>query len=112
MDKKDLTRHGENLFIRVSALPKEAKLIEKGNKLVVAHSESGHHHTLTVAKEAEIKVFELDGVTYLDIPLKAKLQHQKEYEKHPDIIMHPGIWKKLTQRNYSYAEKVSKRVVD
>lgn len=112
--KNDLIRHGENLFLRVKALPKEAKLVEEGNNLIVAHSESGHNHTLTIpnVKEAVIKIFEFEGQTYLDVPLEAKLQHQKKYEKHADLQMKPGIWKKITQRNFSYAEGVSKKVID
>ena len=77
--KAQLARHGENNFIPAQ-LPKGAKLVEKGKSLIVGHSESGHHHLMTLEKvapnEAEIKIFEHEGVTYLDVPFQAKLEHQ------------------------------------
>jgi hypothetical protein len=112
MKKIEQNRHGENLFIQVPEIPKGAKLVEEGNKLVVAHSESGHNHTLTVPKTFNIKMFEFGGITYLDVPLEAKLQHQKTVEAHPDQIMKPGFYKKLIHRAYSYTEKVTKKVID
>lgn len=104
-------RHGENMFIPAK-LPEGAKLVEKGHKLIVGHSETGHHHTLTIPKTAEIKIFEFEGRTYLDVPLKAKLEHQKETEKHEAQILQPGIYERVVKRAYSYAEKVTKRIID
>lgn len=107
-------RHGENFFVPVSELPKGAKLVEEGNGLVVAHSETGHHHILTMenVKDAVLKVFEFEGQTYLDVPLEAKLKHQKEYEAHPTKILQPGFYKKIVQQTYSYAEKAMRKVID
>lgn len=111
---KTQLRHGENLFVKVDKIPDGAKLLEEGNNLVVAHSETGHHHLLTLPKiaDAVIKIFEFEGQTYLDVPLAAKLSHQKTVEAHPTKTMQKGFYKKLVHRAYSYAEKVSKRVID
>ncbi len=117
MENKEQIRHGENMFVDASLLgfkeiPKEAKLIEKGHNLIVGHSETGHHHTLTVPKTAEIKIFEYEGLTFLDVPLEAKLEHQKTIEKHETKIMSPGIKIKIDKHSFSYSEKVSKKVID
>jgi hypothetical protein len=40
-----LHRHGE-VVLKSSKLPKQAKLIETSNSVIVGHSESGHHHNL------------------------------------------------------------------
>lgn len=105
-----LHRHGE-VVLKSSTLPKEAKLIESGKTVIVGHSESGHHHTLTVPKIG-IKVFEHGGRTYLDVPLKAKLEHQKTVEEHKTQFILPGIYERTIKRAYSYAEKVMKKVID
>lgn len=112
--KNTQIRHGENLFISVPEIPKGARLVEQGNNLVVAHSETGHNHTLTLPKtsEAFIKIFELDGVTYLDVPLEAKLQHQKTVEAHPTLTMKKGFYRKLVDQEFDYGAKLLRRVMD
>lgn len=105
-------RHGENLFVRIDKLPEGAKLVAEGSELVVAHSESGHNHILTVPKTAELKMFEFEGKTYLEVPLEAKLQHQKEYEKHPDQTMMAGTYLKLVDTEYDYFAKIMRKVID
>lgn len=110
-------RHGENMFVDakllgITEIPKEAKLIEKGSNLIVGHSETGHHHTLTVSKTAEIEIYEYNGMTLLYVPEEAKLEHQKTVEKHETKTVSPGIKVKIDKHSYSYAEKVTKRVID
>lgn len=107
-------RHGE-VGIYPAKLPKGAKLVESGTSLIVGHSESGHHHVLTIpnVKERVIKMYELDGQTYLDIPAEAKLSHQKTgTEIHKTQVIAPGIYKRSIKRAYSYADKVMKQVLD
>lgn len=107
----NLHRHGE-ILLKPSKLPKEAKLVESDSKVIVGHSESGHHHTLTIPKTSEIKIFEFEGKTYLDIPLEAKLEHQKTVEKHDTQVIVPGIYERIIKRAYNYSEKMMKRVID
>lgn len=113
--KPQVCRHGENNFIPAE-LPKGAKLIESGKSLIVGHSESGHHHTMTLdkttSKDLEIKIFEHEGVTYLDVPFQAKLEHQKTAEKHDTITFAPGIYKKSDHKSWSYSEKLMRRTLD
>jgi|SRR5918911_4119052 hypothetical protein len=106
----NIHRHGE-VVLKPSTLPTKAKLVEFGKSVVVGHSESGHHHTLTVPK-TQIKIFEFEGKTYLDIPLEAKLEHQKTVEKHETQIIEPGVYERIIKRSYSYSEKVMRRVQD
>lgn len=107
-------RHGENLFIPIDEIPQKARLVESGKSLVVAHSETGHHHVAVLPKtaEAEIRMFEFDGKTYLDIPLEAKLKHQKEVEAHPTLNMPAGKYLKIVDTEFDYGLKVSRKVMD
>jgi hypothetical protein len=106
-----LHRHGELILKSVTHIPDEARLVENKKSLIVAHSESGHHHTLTAP--ATIRFLEHEGKTYLDIPLQAKLQHQKAgTETHGTQVIEPGLYERIIKRSYSYAEKVMRRVQD
>lgn len=105
-------RHGECGLLPVDSLPKGAKQIEVLSKFVVGHSESGHNHVLTAPKTL-IKIFEFEGKTYLDIPLEAKLTHEKVgTETHGVQTVKPGIYERTIKKSYSYAEKIMKRVQD
>lgn len=104
-------RHGEIGLLPIKKLPKGARLISEAKEFVVGHSESGHNHVLEAV--APFKIFELDGRTYLDIPLEAKLSHQKVgTETHGEVSVKPGIYERTIKKSYSYAEKIYKRVQD
>ena len=114
LEPHNFGRHGEVLLIPAESLPKGAKLVEEKNSLIIGHSESGHHHVLTIPRESGvmIKMYEKDGKTYLDIPRQANLEHQKTVEKHDTQIFRPGIYIREIRQSYSYAEKIMKRVID
>jgi len=106
----NLHRHGE-VILKPTELPKGVKQIKKTKSYIAGHSESGHHHVLTA--ESPFKVYELDGKTYLDIPAKAELTHQKQgTETHGVQVIEPGVYERTIKRAYSYAEKVMKNVID
>jgi hypothetical protein len=105
-----LHRHGE-VVLKPTTLPKKAKLVEEKKSVIVGHSESGHHHVLTAT--APIKVLELEGRTYLDVPLEAKLSHQKVgTETHGTQVIAPGVYERVIKRSWSYAEKIMKKTID
>lgn len=104
-------RHGEVIIKQIDNLPKQAKQLETTKSYIAGHSESGHHHVLT--STSPFKVFELDGKTYLDIPLEAKLTHQKSgTETHGVQTIAKGIYERIIKRSYSYGEKIMRRVQD
>lgn len=106
-------RHGEVLLKQVDKLPEGAKLIESGESVIVGHSESGHDHVLTVPRGTGIvKMYEIDGKTYLDIPRKADLVHQKSAESHSTQTFAPGIYIREIRQSYSYGERIMRKTID
>lgn len=89
---------GDVMFVRVDALPKDAKATKDN---IVAHSETGHHH---VAERA--KVFTVpDGETlYMSaIGKSIDVVHKRPTDTHETIRLlgEPGaIWKIRRQREY------------
>lgn len=79
IDVDDLFAHGDALFVRISELPKDAKEKERGERIIVAHSESGHHHqVVTPGVEAVLYASDEPWRTYLHIPAtQARLVHLK-----------------------------------
>ena len=71
----NIIRHGEVILKQIDKIPNKATELEQTKSYIAGHSESGHHHVLTATQD--FRVFEMDGKTYLDIPLEAKLTHQK-----------------------------------
>lgn len=105
-------RHGEVILKEVGEIPTGAKLIEEGHSIIVGHSESGHHHVLTAERGATIKMYELDGKTYLDLPVRGNLEHQKTVERHETQVFTPGKYIREIRHAYSYAERAMKRILD
>lgn len=106
-------RHGEISLLPIDSLPKGAKQTEVLSEFVLGHSESGHNHVLTASKTGLFKIFEFEGKTYLDIPLEAKLSHQKIGEEtHGTVAVKPGIYERVIKKSYSYALKLMRRVQD
>lgn len=96
-----IIRHGEVILYPISQIPKEAKLEESKNKIVVAHSETGHHHVLESVKD--IKVYSWNGEKYLEVPEIAKLWHQKtgnDVHKTHEVL--PSAYKVVIKKEFDY----------
>ena len=112
----NIVRHGEVLLKKIDSLPNEVKLESEESKVIVAHSETGHHHILEVAEKptiTKIKVFGWNGETYIEIKSDAKLWHQKTgKDVHaPHIITH-GIYKVIIKKHFDYFKKSLEKVRD
>lgn len=113
LNPHELGRHGEVILKKVDVLPKGAKLVESGTEIVIGKSESHHDHVLTVPRgTGVVKMYEIDGKTYLDIPRKADLIHQKESQSHSTQTFAPGIYIREIRQSYSYASQQMQRTLD
>lgn len=103
---------GDVIFILREALPKSATPVEYGKELVVAHSETGHHHVIDrpVAKEV---LFFADSttpfITYLQLKGRAvaDVVHLRDFDTHETIRLDAGspesVWEIRRQREYDPA---------
>ena len=100
-----IVRHGE-VILKPSTLPKEAQLVDEQSKLVVAHSETGHHHILEVKDKVDmskIKVYSWNGETYLEVPQISELWHQKSgKDVHTSHTIQPSIYKVVIKKEFDY----------
>lgn len=113
--KPQIIRHGE-VILYPTNLPKGAKLEKTDSQIVVAHSETGHHHILEVKNKVDmskIKVYSWNGETYLEVPEIAKLWHQKTGDEvHTEHAVVPSAYKVVIKKEFDYFKGILSAVRD
>mgnify|MGYP001596597111 CR=1 FL=1 len=107
--RKRAIRHGEIVLVPIAELPKNAVQKFVGDKYIVGHSETGHHHVLTAPK---LEVYEVDDIAYLNVLKIGELEHQKTFEKHETKVINPGIYKIQGKRQFDYFQGMITKVRD
>jgi len=106
-------RHGEVILYPITGLPEMAILKKEDESIVVAHSETGHHHVLDTLDKSKIKVYTWNGDTYLEVPTLSKLWHQKTGEHvHETHEVAPSVYKINIKKEYDYFSKKLRQVRD
>lgn len=98
---------GDCVFIPVAKLPKDAveqKRDDRG-RLIVAHSETGHHHAID---NPEARLFDRATrdpmVCFLAIVGEgAELVHHRAHDTHETVCLGPGVWEVHRQEEYTPA---------
>lgn len=93
---------GDVLFTRVSELPSGLKeTTREGVLLVVAHSETGHHHGFS---SVDARLFESPSdpfTCYLQLSAPCELTHFRPHDTHEPILFGAGIFQVRRQREYT-----------
>lgn len=100
---KNMAAQGDVLFKRIDKLPEgltEAKA--ENGKFVVAHSETGHHHTL-LEKNAQLLIDQTNEfIAYLKVGAGgAVLEHERSFDTHESLKFDEGIYEVRRQREYT-----------
>lgn len=94
---------GDVFFVRVDKIPEAFKpSAAKGGQHILAHSETGHHHTVradgTVFYEGPADPF----TCYLRVEgAFADIVHQRPFDTHESVRLTEGNWMVRRQREYS-----------
>jgi len=95
---------GDVLILRCESIPDTAKEVpRKDGRIIVTHSETGHHH---VIEREKVTMFEGDDplVAWLEIhgdeslPELAEMIHCRPYDTHETIGLGSGTWIVKRQR--------------
>ncbi|MDE2100922.1 MAG: hypothetical protein KGL39_26990 [Patescibacteria group bacterium] len=108
--KRVALQHGEVILFPVSKLPKGETRQEI--KVVVAHSETGHHHIVISNKPVDVMGDVEKHDLYIRLFEPAKLVHQKTTDKHRTLKVPAGIWKILHKSEYDPFAGLTRRVKD
>ena len=109
-----LVRHGEVILYPIQSLPENVKLEKEAPSIIVAHSETGHHHVMQVADKLQtIRLYTKDGVSYLDVPCEAQLVHEKTgKEVHTPHTIAPYFYEIRIKKEYNYYTGALQKVRD
>lgn len=94
---------GDVMFRRVATLPEGVQELKTTGPVVVAHSETGHHHAID---PSEARLFDtLDRnpmVCYLAIDGEhADVVHHRPHDTHETVRLLKGLWEVRRQREWT-----------
>ena len=90
-----MAAQGDLLIRRIDILPRQAKAAEG---LVVAHSETGHHHVVVGNARRYTSANPLVG--YLVATESVDVEHHREWDTHETLVLEEGIYEIRRQREY------------
>ncbi len=98
---KKMAAQGDVMFIRVDKLPYG---LEKVNPIndhhVVAHSETGHHHTIEAEHTSFYKTGD-DLLSYFSVDVPTPIIHERAFDTHEPIMIPVGDYMVRRQREYT-----------
>lgn len=93
---------GDVLFIKIEKIPEGLTEVQPQNgKHIIAHSETGHNHTMTANKA---KLFRPDDdafVGFISVNETVDLTHERTFDTHEALRFSPGNYEIRRQREYS-----------
>ena len=98
---------GDVLFIRCAGLPDGlTETMPENGALIVTHSETGHHHAMTLDRTEEapsVQMFSGDNplLSWLQVNRPTVLEHKRPFDTHEPILFSPGVYEVRRQREYT-----------
>lgn len=107
---------GEITIRRVEQIGDGSPLELEDERLVIGHSETGHHHvlerndgvTVTVAKTAPVGM----RILYAIVSEPNALIHMRGHDTHEAIALQPGMYEFRSGREYDPYAELARRVAD
>ena len=99
---KELGAQGDVVFRRIRAIPANAVEQPAAGPVIVAHSETGHHHAI---HDAGVRLFEEpEGdamVRFLAVTGEfADVVHHRSYDTHETLRLPRGLWELRRQQQW------------
>ena len=100
---KNSIAQGEIYVTRVDSLPKGLNEVDReNNKVIVAHSETGHHHSIL---QNDVSLWSDPNnplLSFLEVGENgAELIHERDFDTHIPVFFEPGVYKIHRQREYT-----------
>ena len=98
---KNQAAQGDVLFRKVPELPDGASPVESDKSVVVAHSETGHHHSFSDPESVFLYSTKDQLVSYLRVEKQSVLDHHRPHDTHEALVFEKGIYEVRRQREYT-----------
>jgi hypothetical protein len=107
-----IAAQGELTITKLAHAPKQiGNIIAPVNgKLIVGHSETGHHHVVDADCAVLTRVDEFTA--YLDVKKPTQIDHLREHDTHPSIALQPGMYEFRTGREFDPFEEAIRASAD
>ena len=91
---------GELYITKIDLIPKNRgkEVSPENGKLIVGHSETGHHHVVNADCATLTRVDEFTA--FLTVTKEVALEHLRPFDTHPSIALQPGMYKFRTGREF------------
>ena len=98
---KKMAAQGDMLLIKRETIPEGFEKAElKNGKYIVAHSETGHHHTV-LERNADLLISKTNEfIAYLNVKAPTEVTHERSFDTHESIMLDKGIYEVRRQREY------------
>lgn len=99
---KHQAAQGDLLITKVDGIPANFKAAKAENgKFIVAHSETGHHHTV-LERHAQLLIDETNEfIARLKVEEETEVVHERSFDTHDPIKLEPGCYEIRRQREYT-----------
>ena len=122
MTFKKMAAQGEIMIRRIGDLPSDkaaqegyTALAPENGRLVVGHSETGHHHVINPDHGSVAAMCRPpEGVRILRalITQTTQIEHLRPYDTHAPVTLEPGEYELRIAREYDPYEKLARQVAD
>lgn len=95
---------GDVLITRIPSIPKDAVIAKaEGGKFVVAHSETGHHHTIVERPGVMYYTGKDPAIAYMEVidQVEVTLKHEREFDTHESLLLKGGTYEIRRQQEYT-----------
>jgi hypothetical protein len=111
---KKIAAQGDILIMKIDKMPADLVPMERENgKLVIAHSETGHHHVMTAERT---RAYTLpDSIMDIFVTVEAGgdvLEHERPFDTHAPFQFEAGNYQIRRQRERAYVPEGFRRVED
>ena len=116
MNNKQFTRrairHGEVLLLPVDSIPSDAVPEKAESEIIVAKSESHHHH-VAVATGVGLQRFNQGESQFLRVSAKSNIEHRKTgTDAHKTLRLFKGDYQILKKKEFDYTTNLMREVLD
>ncbi len=100
---KNMAAQGDLMLRRIAEVPEgfEPVKADTDGGVIVAHSETGHHHVLLSAKDVAVMGNPREPgrmIAVVNNPEGATLEHRRAWDTHAPIVIPPGFFELRRQR--------------
>jgi hypothetical protein len=100
-----MAAQGDFIIIRIDDIPANVEKLEAENgQYVIAHSETGHNHVMTMERVQAFKPKNVEDrdlyELFLSVEQPTEINHLRSFDTHETLLVPPGNYQVRRQREY------------